>query len=44
MSLPIVVFYFGAKPTNSSKMSKVLKPPVIKTLKLAISVVSVLAS
>ena len=44
MSLPIVVLCIGTKPRNSSKMSKLVKPSVIKILKLAISVVSVLAS
>ena len=44
MSLPIVVLCIGTKPRNSSKMSKLVKPPVIKALKLAISIVSVLAS
>ena len=44
MSLPIVVLSIGTKPRSSSKMSKLVKPPVLKILKLAISVVSVFAS
>ena len=44
ISLSTVVLCIGTKPRNSSKLSKFLKPSVIKILKVAISFVSVLAS